>query len=159
MYSDYLPPWFEKYGNDLKVVFFDDLKVRPMELTKEICGWLGISPDVFTESDFTVENKTVYYKNKSVHKFILAVNKKLEAFWRRNHSLKKKLRSFYYIFNANKSSGETIDGRTEKLLTELYAPYNQKLFTLLQKNGYTHLPAWITHHNAKTKVSLTSEQH
>ena len=158
-YSDYLTPWFEKYGNDLKIVFFDDLKTRPMELTKEICKWLGISTDVFTESDFTVENKTVYYKNKSVHKIILAVNKKLEAFWRRNHNLKKKLRSFYYVFNANKSSGETIDARTLKLLNELYTPYNFQLLKMLQKHGYDNLPLWLIESEKKNVDLLTLAQH
>lgn len=158
-YSDYLSPWFEKYGNDLKIVFFDDLKTRPMELTKEICEWLGISTDVFTESDFTVENKTVYYKNKAVHKVILAVNKKLEAFWRRNHSLKKKLRSFYYVFNANDSSGETIDARTLKLLNELYTPYNVQLLKMLQQHGYKNLPAWLVEAEKKNADLLTLAQH
>ncbi len=157
-YSDYLTPWFEKYGNDLKIVFFDDLKSRPMELTKEICEWLGIPTDSFKESDFTVENKTVYYKNKSVHKLILTVNKKLEAFWRRNHSLKKKLRSFYYVFNANKSSGETIDARTLKLLNELYTPYNIQLLKMLQQQGYKNLPSWLIESEKKSKEILTIVQ-
>lgn len=158
-YSDYLSPWFEKYGNDLKIVFFDDLKTRPMELTKEICEWLGISTDVFTPSDFTVENKTVYYKNKSVHKLILTVNKKLESFWRRNHGLKKKLRSFYYVFNANKSSGETIDARTLKLLNELYSPYNVQLLKMLQQHGYKNLPSWLVEAEKKNNDLLTHAQH
>ena len=78
-YSDYLGPWFEKYGKDLKIVFFDDLKTRPMELTQEICEWLGLSSIMFKESDFTIENKTVYYKNKAMHKMILAANKNRRA--------------------------------------------------------------------------------
>lgn len=158
-YSDYLTPWFEKYENDLKIVFFDDLKTRPMELTKEICHWLGISTDVFSESDFTVENKTVYYKNKSVHKFILSINKKLEAFWRRNHNLKKKLRSFYYVFNANKSSGEMIDIRTIKLLNELYTPYNVQLLKMLQEQGYKNLPAWLVNAEKMNADLKTTAQH
>jgi Sulfotransferase domain len=157
-YSDYLPTWIEKYGNDLKIVFFDDLKTRPMELTKEICEWLDISKDVFTASDFTIENKTVYYKNKAVHKVILSVNKKLESFWRRNHNLKKKLRSFYYVFNANKSSGETIDARTLKLLNELYTPYNFQLLKMLRQQGYKNLPAWLVEAEKKNANLLTVAQ-
>lgn len=158
-YSEYLTPWIDKYGNDLMIVFFDDLKTRPMELTREICEWLGISTDVFTESDFSVENKTVYYKNKAVHKVILAVNKKLEAFWRRNHNLKKKLRSFYYVFNANQSSGETIDARTLKLLNELYTPYNFQLLKMLQQRGYKNLPSWLVEAEKKNTDLLTIAQH
>lgn len=158
-YSDYLEPWFDRYGKDVKVVFFDDLKTHPMELTKEICAWLNISTDVFKEEDFTIENKTVYYKNKAIHQYILAINKKLEAFWRRNHSLKKKLRSFYYLFNANASTGEKMDARTKKLLEDVYAPYNHALFLLLKKNGYTHFPSWLTPKDHSIQENVTTAQH
>ena len=158
-YSDYLGPWFEKYGKDLKIVFFDDLKTRPMELTQEICEWLGLSSIMFKESDFTIENKTVYYKNKAMHKMILAANKKLEAFWRRNHNLKKIFRSIYYVFNANKSTGETIDTRTLKLLNEIYTPYNYKLLKMLQEKGYKQLPSWLIESENKNNERLTVAHH
>jgi hypothetical protein len=153
-YSEYLGPWFERFNNDLKIVFFDDLKKRPKELTQEICEWLGLETDVFKESDFTVENKTVYYKNKAIHKMILAINKKLEAFWRRNHNLKKKLRSFYYLFNAQKTSGETMDARTLKLLNEIYTPYNYQLLKMLQEHGYKQLPSWLIESEHQNKERL-----
>lgn len=156
---DYLPAWMEKYVNDLKIVFFDDLKTSPMELTKEICERLGVSTDVFIASNFTVENKTVNYKNKSVHKLILAVNRKLESLRRRNHGLKKILKSFYCVFNANKSSGETIDARTLKLLNELYSPYNVQLLKMLQQHGYKNLPAWLVEAEKKNADLLTIAQH
>ncbi|MBL7923366.1 MAG: sulfotransferase [Bacteroidia bacterium] len=142
-YSDYLEDWFNRFGDNLKVVFFDDLKNRPMELTGEICQWLGLPADRYKPEDFTVENKTVYYKNKAVHKFILRINRKLEAFWRRNHAFKKKLRSFYYLFNAAASKGEKVDERSGKLLSELYKPYNQSLKSMLKERGYTNLPGWL----------------
>jgi len=157
-YSDYLQPWIETYGEDLKIVFFDDLKNQPMQLTAEICEWLGISSEVYKASDFTVENKTVYYKNKSIHKLILSMNKKLEAFWRRNHQLKKKLRSFYYIFNANSSKGESMDDRTKKILEELYSPYNARLLEMLKKQGYTKFPNWLSeskNYKAKNNTVIT----
>lgn len=158
-YSDYLGPWFEKYGKDLKIVFFDDLKTRPMELTQEICEWLGLSSIMFKESDFTIENKTVYYKNKAMHKMILAANKKLEAFWRRNHNLKKIFRSIYYVFNANKSTGETIDTRTLKLLHEIYTPYNYQLLKMLQEHGHTKFPFWLIESENKNNERLTVAHH
>lgn len=142
-YSDYLDIWFEKFGADLKIVFFDDLKSNPMQLTKDISAWLGLTTDIYKPGDFTVENKTVYYKNKALHKVILSINKKMEAFWRKNHSLKKKLRGFYYTFNADKSTGEKMDADTIRLMQELYAPYNRKLKEQLLKQGYTQLPAWL----------------
>lgn len=142
-YSEYLTPWFERFGKDLKIVFFDDLKSDPMKLTLEITDWLGLNGNIYKPSDFTIENKTVYYKNKSIHKLILGINKKLEAFWRRNHDLKKRLRSFYYTFNANASDGEKIDEQTNRLLSEVYKPYNKALKDLLIKNGYPSLPAWL----------------
>ena len=143
-YSDFLQDWIDLFGEDLKIVFFDDLKKDPMGLTTSIAKWLNIDSTVYKASDFSVENKTVYYKNKSLHKVILNINKKMEAFWRKNHSLKKKLRSFYYSFNADQSSGEKMDDNTKQLLTDLYKPYNNKLKELLTKQGYTNLPAWIS---------------
>lgn len=142
-YSDYLQPWFDRYGDNLRIVYFDDLKENPKALTFDIANWLGLDTSVFRDSDFTVENKTVYYKNKSIHKVILGINKKMEAFWRRNHGLKKKLRSIYYSFNADNSSSEKMDENTKQLLRELYQPYNRELKGMLEKNGYRQLPSWL----------------
>lgn len=142
-YSDYLQPWFDRYGNNLKIVFFDDLKENPKSLTFDVAQWLELDTAEFRDSDFTVENKTVYYKNKSIHKVILGINKKMEAFWRRNHGLKKKLRSIYYSFNADNSSNEKMDENTKQLLRELYEPYNRELKGMLKKNGYRQLPSWL----------------
>lgn len=142
-YSEYLSPWFDRFGDNLKIVFFDDLKKNPMQLTLELADWLGLDGNAFKATDFTIENKTVYYKNKSLHKFILGINRKMEAFWRRNHSLKKKLRVFYYSFNASASKGEDMDEEIKGILTDLYRPHNQKLKALLLHKGYTNLPEWI----------------
>lgn len=143
-YSDYLPAWFDRFGDRLKVVFFDDLSKNPHGLTREVCDWLGITSEHYQPADFTVENKTVYYRNKAVHKFILTVNKQLEAFWRKNHGLKKQLRAFYYTFNASGRSSEQMDDNSRRLLNDLYAPYNRQLKKLLQDKGYERLPAWLS---------------
>lgn len=143
-YSDYLEPWIERFGDDLRIVFFDDLKKDPRQFTFELCKWLNLETESFQESDFTVENKTVYYKNKGLHTAIMVVNRRMEAFWRRNHALKKKLRSMYYSINADKGKKEEMDSETRKLLENLYRPYNGKLTLLLRKQGYTKLPSWLS---------------
>lgn len=143
-YSDYLPAWFDRFGERLKVVFFDDLSQDPHALTHDVCTWLEITSDQYQPGDFTVENKTVYYKNKAVHKLILSLNKQLEAFWRKNHGLKKKLRAFYYTFNASGKGSEQMDDTSRRLLNDLYAPYNLQLKKLLQDRGYERLPAWLS---------------
>lgn len=144
IYIDFIRPWQRIFDNDLKVVFFDDLKNNAFDLTADICKWLGLDTACFESKDFTVENKTLHYRHRSLHRYVTDIYMKSEAFWRKHHRLKQRLRNVYNMFNADADRKlQTIDEAAISRLRAKYAPHNKELKLFLESNNYKSLPGWL----------------
>jgi hypothetical protein len=142
-YTDYLSDWFDIFGDDLKIVFFEHLVRDPKTVMVDICNWLGIESESFTASlNYSVENKTVYFKNRALQNIALKINWRGETFWRSHPGIKRFLRGIYYSFNGAPHS-EEISVATRARLEEMFQPYNEKLAVELSRRGYTGLPSWL----------------
>lgn len=139
-YADYLQDWYDVFGDDLRVYFFDNLKCNPLALLGEIYTWLGI--ESVAPAALTVENKTVNYKNAFLHKAALQWNRKFERFLRSYPFLKDALRRVYFSFNGQPFE-EHMSQAARARLQAIYAPYNQRLAAMLRHRGYTTLPDWL----------------
>lgn len=142
-YIDSLPAWFDIFGSNLKVVFFEDLKKDSAAFMRQLCNWLNIDFSIYKPEDFLVENQTIAYKNRWMHKSMLAVNKKFESFWRKNVGLKRTLRSLYKKVNASESGREKMNAEERSYLDQLYKPYNKRLADFLRGKGINQLPEWL----------------
>lgn len=142
-YIDYLPEWMDLFGNDLKIMFFEDLKKDAPGFMKDLCGWLNLDFSRYKPEDFVIENQTIAYKNRWMHKTMLGVNKKFESFWRKNVGLKRTLRSLYKKVNASSGGREKMNAEERRHLDELYQPYNRRLAEFLRGKGITQLPDWL----------------
>ena len=142
-YIEYLPCWFDKFGTNLKILFFEDLKKDSAAFMHNLCHWLNIDFDVYSPGDFAVENQTIAFRNKRLHKVLLDINKKFEPFWRKNVKLKRMLRGFYKKVNASDQRREKMDNTERQYLNSLYEPYNKRLAEFLRAKGITHLPDWL----------------
>jgi len=152
-YANYIEDWFDLFAEDsIKVLFFEHLKQNPAQLLQHLCQWLGIEHESYLhELDFSIENKSIHYKNAYLQKIGLAINWHGESFWRSHPSLKKYLRNIYYRFNGLPHQ-ETISQETRAYLTQLFARPNEKLGEILLRRGYSNLPEWInTVRVSKTK--------
>jgi hypothetical protein len=143
-YIDYLPPWFEKFGENLKILFFEDLKKDSSAFMNDLCHWLGLDFDIYSPADFSVENQTIAYRSKWLHKALLTVNKNFESFWRKNVRLKRTLRALYKGVNAEEKRRERMSDEDRNVLNEIYSPYNKRLAEFLRGKGFTKLPEWLT---------------
>jgi len=141
-YANYLPDWFEVFDKNIKVVFFDELKTDSKSLLENLCQWLEIDATVYRKAELGVENKSVAYKNRAIQQLALAINTRLESFWRSHPKLKANLRDFYYIVNGS-SHRETMTVETRRYLESVYSFSNRQLREQLESRGYTNLPAWI----------------
>lgn len=142
-YIDYLPAWFDLYGDNLKIMFFEHLKKDASGFMRELCRWLDLDFSTYKPEDFAIENQTIAYKNRFVHKTLLSVNKKFESFWRKNVGLKRTLRSMYKKVNANAGGREKMNAEERDYLEKIYQPYNQKLADFLKGKGMTNMPDWL----------------
>jgi hypothetical protein len=144
MYINYVPAWQSVFGENFKVVFFDDLKSDAYTLTAGICRWLGLDVADFDREGFSVENRTLQYRFRTVHRYVKDFYMKNETFWRKHHRLKQYLRGIYNRFNADSTGKlQTIDEATVSSLRSFYEPYNKQLKTFLEANGYCATPAWL----------------
>lgn len=144
IYINYIRPWQKVFNQDLKIVFFDDLKSNAFDLVVRIGGWLGLDPVSFDPRDFTVENETFHYRYRGLHRYLKRIYMKSEAFWRRHHQLKLRIRNIYNLINADADRKlQTIDAAALSKARAIYAPYNRQLKAFLEENNYESLPEWL----------------
>jgi len=141
-YIDYLPPWVEHYGSELKIIYFEDLIADPEQVMIELADWLGIDNSFFKNKVYTNENKTIYVKNKVLHTAALLINNSMEGFWRRNKMLKQKMRDFYYSFNKKGKQGKEVDSGALDQVKQIYQNSNTRLAAYLKDNKLK-LPVWL----------------
>ena len=142
-YYNYLVQWHEVFGDQINVCFFDDLKQSTRQFMLDISNWLDIDPSVYESMTFTVENRTIHHRNRTLYRISDSLNKKFEAPLRRFHGVKKMLRSIYYAVNEKKPVKDELNETTANRLREIYKPYNRKLKRFLQANGHDQFPDWI----------------
>lgn len=107
-YGNYLKSYQDKFGANLEVVFFEDLKNDPKELMRRISAFLGITPDFYENYEFGVSNPTVTVK----HRVLAKIYGKLRQFYL-DHFFKSKSGAFVALFLKN-------------TITPLYRKFNYK---------------------------------
>ena len=141
-YIDFLPAWIDNYGNDFKIIYFEDLISNPAEIMVELAQWLDIDVAEFETMQYTVENKTIFVKNRTLHSFALFINHSMEVFLRKNHSTKVFFRKIYYLLNQKKHLSANLNNAGDEYLKNIYKDSNTQLRNyLLNKN--LKLPRWL----------------
>ncbi len=141
-YDEWIDDWLHIFGDRLRIEYFEDLVVRPQEVTEDLCRWLDVDPDVCAGFAYHVENRTVQYKNGRLQRAALSLNRRGEAFFARHPELKRALRGAYYRVNGE-TAGERLDPEQRERLAAFYAPHNERLAAALVASGRDRLPAWL----------------
>lgn len=142
-YISYIKGWFNNFNNqDIKIIFFDDLKNDPEAVLEDLCDWLNIDFNFYKDKSFTVENKSVEFKNKPLQKIVFSIYMKLEPFFRNNYKLKSFLRDVYYKLNVDKKEN-ILNQETLLEIDKLYIKKNAELREFLLEKGYTKFPEWM----------------
>ena len=89
-YIDYLHIWFDKFNQEnIKIIFFDELKDNPKQIVDSLCQWLEIDREFFKDTIFTIENKSVVFKNQLLQKWAMNISLKIEPLIRNNFKIKR----------------------------------------------------------------------
>ena len=140
-YAQYLKLWVNEYSKeDLYICFFDDFK-NSKTLMIDIAKWLKIDHNFYNDFTFTIENKTVLPKYPGLHKHFVSLNRRYENFFRKNHNLKLRLRSIYFLFNKKKREND-IPLKVEEKLKTIYKQPNKELREMLKSMGLVNIPEW-----------------
>ncbi len=141
-YVDYILPWIETFGDNLRIVFFDDIKNDPKNVMIGLCKWLNIKDNVYKKMNFDIKNKTRASKYRFFHKIASSINRRFEYFFRKNPYIKNWLKEIYFKLNGTKVEDKITIEEIDKL-KKLYDNKNTELSDLLIKNGYCDLPNWL----------------
>jgi Sulfotransferase domain len=140
-YIDNVVPWLDAFGPDLMVGFFERMASDPPSFVAEVCGWLDIDAGAVRSFNYSVENKSVQYRNPTLQRLAMSLN--AERLLRNRRRLKGPLRRLYYSVNRARGS-ERMAPETRRRLNELFAPSNARLAEELKARGYAGLPDWLT---------------
>lgn len=141
-YNKHINDWYEVFGNNLKVMFFDDLK-DAKKAVLELSDWLGIDKAFYNNYNFEVKNKSVDYKNRFMHALAVRISFGARRFWRKNQKLKSILRNAYYKLNGQSVSKADHDAAVKAKIMALYEPSNKELAAYLKNKGIVNLPVWL----------------
>jgi hypothetical protein len=140
-YADHVDPWFEGFGEDFRVVFFEHIASDPRKVVADLADWLGIDRGPVASFAYSVENRTVPIRSQLLQRAALFLNR--EDILGQRRRLKAPLRAIYYAVN-RRSGGETMSPETREHLRALFAPANARLAAALRERGYADLPAWLS---------------
>lgn len=137
-YVEHLDPWVETFGDDLRLVFSERLAAAPARVFSELCVWLSIDANI--RISFTVENRTVPVRSRTLQRIALAANS--ERLLRGRRWIKAPLRKLYYAMNRPPATGG-MSQETERMLRAEFAPGNRDLAERVSALGYRDLPDWL----------------
>lgn len=139
-YVEHIPAWLDAFGDDLRVVFFEQLAEEPVTIVQGLCRWLGIDEAPASRFTYSVENKTEQFRSRFLQRAALAANSERLLGSRRR--MKAPLRRLYYGIN-RKPSRDHMSDEARTLLQAEFGPANDALSAALRSRGYTDLPDWL----------------
>ena len=142
LYGEYLRPWAETFGAQLRVVFAEDLFAGPESVVADLCDWLGIDAGAAARLDYGARNETMHPRSYTLAKAADSAKKALNRRLWRSPTARRVLRNAYRAVNAGGSS-EELEPRTRRRLEAFYANSNRRLAADLRARGYEALPAWL----------------
>ena len=140
-YATWLDSWMDEFGDNLRVVLFDDLAADPAALTRDLCKWLEVDETEVDGMQLDVENRARPYRHRTLQRAAVTVNRRAEAFFHRHPRTKKLVRRGYFRMNRGEAdSAMAPDLRVR--LEEFYRPHNRVLATQLARLGLSVPASW-----------------
>jgi hypothetical protein len=105
----------------LHIFTFDELSRNPKSVVKSILATVGINTDFYDDYNFGQSNVTFGYKNESLQRLALGVNKTLERVWVKFPVLKSHLLKLYQRVNGRSKERIQVTDKTKSILYDFYA--------------------------------------
>lgn len=117
MYSYYMRPWLDAFGDQLKIIYFESLKTNPEKTMASVCEWLEIE-NHYSEFNFKAENQSFKPKSARVSALANRLFLKFERFFRKNPGIKEAIKKIYTKFNRSEYDKPSSD--TTATIKEFY---------------------------------------
>jgi Sulfotransferase domain len=142
MYGDFIPAWLEEFGEDVRMVFLDDINSDPRGVVGNLCQWLSIDDRVADSFDYEVRNATAHARSAALGRAIFAAKGSAEGALARAPGLRRQLRKTY-IRLATAPLSETMAPAARERVEALYRDSNASTAAALRAYGYRNLPSWL----------------
>lgn len=120
-YEQHLNKYIELFEDNVKIINFEYFCKNTKEVVIDVCDYLNIEANYFTDYEFFTANKTFQSNNHFIHKISMFANNTLEPILRKRPNLKRKIVSLYQKFNStNKIEGGELTQESITLLQDFY---------------------------------------
>jgi hypothetical protein len=141
-YADYLGDWFDEFGDDLRVVFMENLQRDPKSVVAGLCEWLDIDTEVVAALDFSPRKVTRHPRSRRLASGARTIKRRAERLGLLPRSAQQRLRPVYARMNAGQLT-ETFDPELRRHVEEIYRESTKLTADLLTSHGYRDLPEWL----------------
>jgi hypothetical protein len=140
-YADYLPLWLDAFGDDLRVVFAEDLAADPAAVVNGLFRWLDLAEPT-GGVDLAMRNKTHHPRSTRAARLAYSVKRSADRLGLLPSSVRGPLRNLYLRANEGHAPAEMTAGE-RRHVTELYRDSTKETARVLAAHGYTRLPGWL----------------
>ena len=140
-YADYVGLWLDAFGDDLRIVFVEDVSRDAHRVISGLFGWLEIDTEALSPADLAPRNKTQHARSSRVAQAVFALKRSTERMGLIPSRLREPLRTAYERVNAG--SAPRLDPATRRHVEDLYRESNTETARILVAHGYGSLPDWL----------------
>jgi hypothetical protein len=140
-YADYLGEWFDEFGDDLRIVFLEDLRRDPRGQVASLYGWLGIDTDVVTSLDVGARKVTEHPRSTLLAAAARTVKRRSGRLL--PPAAQRQLQRAYAHVNKGGQLTEQFDPALRAHVEDLYRESNLVTAQMLAARGYRDLPGWL----------------
>jgi hypothetical protein len=141
-YSSYLGDWLDEFGDDIRVVFQEDLRRDPHAVVEELCRWLGVDTEVVRTLEVDARNVTRHPRSPRLAAAARGLKRRGALLDVLPASTYTKLRHAYFRLNSGKLA-ERLEPGLRRRVEEIYRPSNLETAQILRAHGYEELPEWL----------------
>jgi hypothetical protein len=141
-YERYIGLWLDAFGEDLRIVFAEDLARDPERVFADLLRWLGLDPGAVA-LDLAPRNTTKHARSPRFAKAVYSLKRSTDNLGLLPSRVRRPVRRLYERINAGKFS-ESLDPDTRRHVAEIYRPSNEATARALTSHGYHDLPDWLT---------------
>ena len=141
-YADYLGAWLDEFGEDMRVVFTEDMRRDPSGVVTGLFEWLGLDPAAAAELDLGARNVTRHPRSPRVAHAARRLKRRTQALNLLPSKAYPRLREAYFRLNSGRLS-ERLDPELRRRVDDIYRDSNRATAEILAAHGYDELPGWL----------------
>lgn len=141
-YAEYISAWLDAFGEDIRVVFAEEMAREPERVLSELFTWLGIDAGYVSRLDMGARNVTVHARNPKAASIVYKLKRAGDRLRILPPAVRSPLRRAYLRMNSG-SVPERLDAATRRRVDAIYAASSRATAEALAAHGYRELPAWL----------------